>query len=723
MQVDPKSAGAGKHSHSELRSASRATFTDQEAPALAPGVRLAMTLIEKGDWLQLQWFTGIKQGGGGRQHLPLFVVLDLHLLKRQRIGFKRLQEILMALELDVPKAYWDEMERHGMLPQFPARIFVDRNDPSKTEKGTPVNQQLATIAAVKFLRLREAARHSPCLEQSLADLGLPADHTWRFNKRTLDGSGIVVGIIDDGCALAHRDFLVSVGMVGGQSTFKTRVLRLWDQASTTGGGNPPDDFDYGREIKNVEIDAVVAAHVGADGAIDEEAIYTALQYQPGSVDDLATHGTHVMSIAAGNGQSLIGARGVAPGADLIFVQLPRDEIENETSTLSDRIVDGVVYIFTQAEKLGKSAAVVNISYGGYRGAHDGTSGWESQIDLHAMLAPNRAVVVAAGNGFEAKCHANGRVLKGAPETLGWVVKPEDPTGNELDLWYNGDATLAVSLRAPDGVTVYGPFPLGTQHEPLMQPGSKIIIGWVDHTYQPENQDKEVFIVLRPTVDPGAGTSIGPAPSGTWSVVLENTGTTPAQFHAWIQRDDQGKGGARRQQSTFEPTITNPDGADPGYTLGDFATGKFTIAVGAYNTDTQEVARYSACGPTRPSGGTSSRRKPECCAPAAEDALGRGVLSASTRRALPTRMNGTSASAPHVAGLVALIFEYATKHAGRNLTAEEIRSAIAQNPQLPLKANRHQQVDTAQKKKQQDVWLDLVGAGRINFKRTMRRLFP
>lgn len=94
------------------------------------------------------------------------------------------------------------------------------------------------------------------------------------------------------------------------------------------------------------------------------------------------------------------------------------------------------------------------------------------------------------------------------------------------------------------------------------------------------------------------------------------------------------------------------------------------------------------------------------------------------------MNGTSAAAPHVAGLIALMFEYAQKYAPgfpRDLTAEEIGDAIkiASNASslASLRENRHQIVDAWVKKKQKDVLGDLTAYGRVDFKGAMNQLFP
>jgi subtilisin family serine protease len=105
-------------------------------------------------------------------------------------------------------------------------------------------------------------------------------------------------------------------------------------------------------------------------------------------------------------------------------------------------------------------------------------------------------------------------------------------------------------------------------------------------------------------------------------------------------------------------------------------------------------------------------KPDICAPAEEDVAGAGILSASSRRAQPTRMNGTSAAAPHVAGLVALILEYATSYAGTKLTADQIRDGIVKaGKKGALLPNHHQIADVRVPIKQQAVSVDLVGGAR------------
>jgi hypothetical protein len=92
------------------------------------------------------------------------------------------------------------------------------------------------------------------------------------------------------------------------------------------------------------------------------------------------------------------------------------------------------------------------------------------------------------------------------------------------------------------------------------------------------------------------------------------------------------------------------------------------------------------------------------------------------------MNGTSAAAPHIAGLIALIFEYAKKHSHpkKSLSADQISAALkagAKAGGVTLRFNRHQKVDARvpATKKQEHVKADLLVSDRANGTETMNRL--
>jgi subtilisin family serine protease len=692
-------------------------FDDSLLPKLDSALRLVLSLIVNRDFFELNLRTGIKQQPQGKNKAKylLPVLVELRTSDEQ---FPQIDDILHS-KFNVPQAYANELKinKNNNLRFVSARIELSPEIfDGKIEK---LEKDLALL--LKFSkRVSLGVPGQPSLSGSRQDIGLPIDR--KYKGEVLTGKKIVVGIIDDGAALAHWNFLRPPQGGGG---LVSRIQFLWDQAGTgnaaAGWATPVDpitgkqDFD-GLELTNANISAAINAHV-TNGVVAEDDIYRHLGY---GMNDLASHGTHVMDIAAGNGQSLMGCEGVAPDADIIFVQLPSEAIEGGALALWRHILDGVMYVFSRAKAL-KQPAVVNISYGGYDGPHDGTSELELGIDTLLTL-PDRAVVIAAGNGFEADCHASAEVKSHkTSKPYRWIVLPEDPTPNDLEIWYDGSSALEVRVTSPGQTTVpLGWIALGKSGLIRRKSDNKIV-GRIEHAVNLLNDDNQITVRLRAT-DPTAEDPFNaPSASGIWKVELRNRTASDVTFHAWISRDDSGRPAeSRRRQSRFHEGDSRPD-----YTITGWATGSHTISVGAYNTGTQEVSRYSACGPTRPIGGSGySRPKPDICAPAEEDVRRGGVLSASSRKSNPTRINGTSISAPHVAGIVALIFDFAANHERVQLTADQIRQYLELGGNtVPLLPNRHQLVDVHVPIKQADVWADLIGAGKVDLLETMKKLFP
>ncbi|MBC8427822.1 S8 family peptidase [bacterium] len=440
------------------------------------------------------------------------------------------------------------------------------------------------------------------------------------------GEGVVVGIIDYGCDFAHQNFRNDDG--------STRLLAIWNQGGRSSSSSP---FGYGREYNQEEINQ----------ALQESEPYDALGYHVPTDEELAgpgTHGTHVMDIAAGNEHGT-GTSGVAPKADLIFVELSTIPLGTVGELLetnfghSIRLMEAIRYIF---DKAGNRPCVVNFSLATNGGPHDGSNLAEQAIDAMVNEAPNRAAVIAAANSFADGIHAAGTVPNNGFIDLHWDIRFLDFTFNELEIWYGAGNQFRLEILLPNGDSI-GSVDLGTSAELEDDQGNTLI--FISHRQADPNNGDNVIGIFH---EPNSG-----LPKGMWTLRLHGVQVTDGSFHAWIERDDRGP-------SQFAPPHDNS------HTLGSISCGQKSIVVGSYDAHKPNtpLSYFSSSGPTR-----DGRHKPEISAP------GHAVWAAHSRTGdEETRKSGTSMAAPAVAGVVALMLAEARAR-GLNLTTGQIRDIL------------------------------------------------
>jgi subtilisin family serine protease len=263
------------------------------------------------------------------------------------------------------------------------------------------------------------------------------------------GRGVVVGIVDSGVDVLHAD----LRRVDGT----TRVRWFLDFGRPPLGRHPELEVELGchgpSECAIYDADDIDEL-IGNGIALDEPR-------------DSVGHGTHVASLAAGNGLSQAPPRyvGVAPEAELVVARVTSTGI----GITDADIVRATRFVFERAFALGLPA-VANLSLGSDFGAHDGSSGLERALSTFVGAEqPGRAIVIAAGNSAGLYVDSSGE----RPEPLGVhtelhlprdssvsvpLLTPVRPPGDaRLDVWLEMRAGDAVSVGLElDGATLIAP---------------------------------------------------------------------------------------------------------------------------------------------------------------------------------------------------------------------------------------------------------------------------
>lgn len=540
--------------------------------------------------------------------------------------------------------------------------------------ATATLAQLAELdqnAAIQSIELGETLK-SPNPAISASKPQPPADRFVHLNpsaakpgKGKAIGENILVGIIDvGGLDFAHPDLLDDAG--------QSRVIAIWDQGGdafdppelTVNEGKPGRSTGYGAEIRAGDMAL----------AIKEAAAAKLRPYDlaPQSVQQRASHATHVASIAAGRS-------GLCKNAKIagVMIALGKGDADRSRSFYdTTRIVDGLAYLFDLAAREGFDGVSVNISLGTNGGAHDGSEFVSRWIDT-SMFEPGRAICVAAGNSgqdapqfdgdlgyWSGRIHAEGRIAAaGLRHDLEWVVVgngKEDISENELAVWYGAEDEFTVELFAPNGQKI-GPIAPGEHVENQML-ADKSFVSIYNRLSDPKNGDNCISLYLSPFM----GRPVVGITAGSWKVRLTGKVIRSGSFHAWIERDDPGPEGRAGQWRL--PSFFGAGSFADAATVSSLACGPRVIGVANLDEARERLAVTSSQGPTR-----DGRLKPEIAAPGTEIVAACGFDPDN----LWVAMSGTSMASPYVAGVSALMLSL-----NPQLTAAQI-SGIIRRTSLPL----------------------------------------
>ncbi|HEU4538820.1 MAG TPA: S8 family serine peptidase, partial [Polyangiaceae bacterium] len=174
--------------------------------------------------------------------------------------------------------------------------------PGLAAKRVPYRELDAFVAANAPRRPWVSAPLRPLLDRS-GSLWTRADEAHAAGAM---GRGVVVGVIDTGLDLTHPDFIDAQG--------RTRVAWVLDFAREPLGLHPELEASFGCSGQEANEGCAVLSAADVEREIGDAAA---------PAGDVVGHGSHVASIAAGNGGPMARYVGIAPEATLVAVRAAR----------------------------------------------------------------------------------------------------------------------------------------------------------------------------------------------------------------------------------------------------------------------------------------------------------------------------------------------------------------------------------------------------------------
>ena len=530
----------------------------------------------------------------------------------------------------------------------------------------PINSLETLFSVEGILKVEIAEKVDSSIDNARALTNVNQVHAGTGLPQAYTGSGVIVGVIDKGFDYTHPNFKVL-------NTFQPKMSKVWEHANFSGPA--PNGFNYGTEL-----------YCPTD----------ILNRMRDRIDQ--THGTHVAGIAAGTGgiSANSNLRGVAYGSELVFVSM------NDLPT-NQQFLDGINYIFNHANQVNKPA-VINMSWNGQVGPHDGTSDFDEMCDN--LVGNGKILVGSAGNNGSDLLHLS-KIFSASSNTLESFVKfnSSASTAGEstIDIWGEVGKNFSVA------VNIYN---INTNTYEAYTPYINTLSGTNTTTTSNYNlYDNDIFVPDLCTVQV------------SYERINPQNNKPHVQFYIYNSAQDDnyryisldfiasdGTVNSWCPKCSFNNlTYTSPfQNGDTNMTVGELGgTGNSIISVGAYtskNTWTSyseqtqyqpnqttphvlnQIAPFSSKGPT-----ADGRIKPDITAPgnilvSSVSRFDSNYTSTSPRTVSGLNdssntwwygmMEGTSMAAPMVTGIIALWLQ-----ANRNLTVQQIKTILQNSPSI------------------------------------------
>jgi subtilisin family serine protease len=399
-------------------------------------------------------------------------------------------------------------------------------------------------------------------------------------------------------SLAEKNYLVKMDTAEKESNPQNDLARaamgvdsVW-AGGDTGAGVTVAVLDSGIDTSNPDFPALNSAN---------SKDYSHYDGTPGSLDDTITnsitgHGTHVAGSVLGRGVNSSTYKGVAPGANLVFLKIGNDDNSSANSNAIVGAIKAAVDVY--------KADIITMSYGGWSDYHDGSDAECQAVDY--AVNKGTTVFMSAGNSGDKGWHYSGTIAANSTSTKIPIVVSK---GNYNEYY----SYLATGLVWYDG--------LGTNNHLRLHFFSSASVILNPETSDQSESSRGTECIEYQMPENSA------LPSGTYYLQVQNLSSISQSFHIYYY--------GRSSYVAFSKPNSN-------YTIGSPAEADGAIAVGAYTTraswtDYQNnnwkytnekqgsIGTFSSQGPRVDTG---APQKPEIVAP------GVGIISVRDKNVYP-----------------------------------------------------------------------------------------
>ena len=442
----------------------------------------------------------------------------------------------------------------------------------------------------------------------------------------IDGSGVLLGIIDSGIRYNHPDFITEVDT--------TRILYLWDQT-------------IGSEDTNIGRSGTIYTSEQINEALSNPEEQEQLAIVPSQ--DILGHGTALAGIAGGNGRGSSNRqnRGVAPGCEFVIVKVGHDVSQYPRDV---DIMRGVDFVIEKAIELRRPMTIL-LGIGNNLEGHDGSAPLERYITRrYENWLLN--FVVGTGNEGNENIHTSGNLTTGQNQTIQLSIQGTGLNQYGCCIWKRFSDAVSLVIQSPSGERT-DVLSLLTPNRAYLFDEVAVLVSYSAPITSINQQ--VIYILFQAQGENGLG-------DGLWSFILTGTDIIEGNYHVW--------GAIIEENEKVEINFLSPDVNE---TLTIPSTAYAITRVGAYNSATRQVAAFSGRGFT-----ADGRVAPDLVAPGVNI-----VAPAIEGDSLYRSITGTSAAAAFVAGAFVLMMEYGVYILDNlNYYGEELRIYLLRSAQRP-----------------------------------------